>query len=254
MIDNQLHLVRLCFLSLLCFHTVISARGWGRKVGNIREKEEKDMVEETKDGEGTYNPKNAWMFVDSRRRVLPDIDVEAHFASVENHILSDIHSYHMVGQQMTQSEEEDDIAENNWEEEHSDQYVISRFAPDRSSWRSDDDYWWDKQDEAEARVGVGQSEDYLDSETEGDSSYAETVNTVQSVEVADRQFTTVGLPFPSQATTGWAQTVVNGSAVALLAFLFLLNLTQDVIAQITGRRKRRKKREDGGGEYEDEIG
>ena len=51
---------------------------------------------------------------------------------------------------------------------------------------------WDKQDEAEARVGVGQSEDYLDSETEGDSSYAETVNTVQSVEVADRQFTTVG--------------------------------------------------------------
>ena len=51
---------------------------------------------------------------------------------------------------------------------------------------------WDKQDEAEARVGVGQSEDYLDSETEGDSSYAETVNTAQSVEVADRQFTTVG--------------------------------------------------------------
>ena len=34
------------------------------------------------------------------------------------------------------------------------------------------------------------------------------------------------LPSPSQATTGWAQTVVNGSAVALLAFLFLLNLTQ----------------------------
>ena len=25
-------------------------------------------------GEGTYNPKSAWMFVDSRRRVLPDID------------------------------------------------------------------------------------------------------------------------------------------------------------------------------------
>ena len=53
---------------------------------------------------------------------------------------------------------------------------------------------WDRQDEevAQARVGVGQSDDYLDSQTEGDSSYAETVNTVQSVEVADRQFTTVG--------------------------------------------------------------
>ena len=53
---------------------------------------------------------------------------------------------------------------------------------------------WDRQDEevSQARVGVGQSEDYLDSQTEGDSSYAETVNTVQSVEVADRQFTTVG--------------------------------------------------------------
>ena len=25
-------------------------------------------------GDGTYNPKSAWMFVDSRRRVLPDID------------------------------------------------------------------------------------------------------------------------------------------------------------------------------------
>ena len=25
-------------------------------------------------GEGTYNPKSAWKFVDSRRRVLPDID------------------------------------------------------------------------------------------------------------------------------------------------------------------------------------
>ena len=27
-------------------------------------------------GEGTYNPKSAWMFVDSRRRVLPDINGE----------------------------------------------------------------------------------------------------------------------------------------------------------------------------------
>lgn len=44
---------------------------------------------------GTYNPKSAWMMVDSRRRVLPDIDVEEHFASVESHILSDIHNYHV---------------------------------------------------------------------------------------------------------------------------------------------------------------
>ena len=53
---------------------------------------------------------------------------------------------------------------------------------------------WDRQDEevAQARQVVGQSEEYLDSQTEGDSSYAETVNTVQSVEVADRQFMTVG--------------------------------------------------------------
>ena len=29
-----------------------------------------------------------------------------------------------------------------------------------------------------------------------------------------------------RSTTNWAQTFVNGSAVALLAFLFLLNLTQ----------------------------
>ena len=47
--------------------------------------------------------------------------VEAHFAIVENHILSDIHNYHMVGQQMAQSEEEDEMNEDTWEEEHSDQ-------------------------------------------------------------------------------------------------------------------------------------
>jgi len=51
---------------------------------------------------------------------------------------------------------------------------------------------WDSQEEdvAEARQGVGQFDEYLDSQT--DSSYAETVNTVQSVDVVDRQFTTVG--------------------------------------------------------------
>ena len=71
---NQLDLVRLCLLFLLSLNIVICARGWGRKVVDISETEEKDAVEHTDDGEGTYNPKNAWMFVDSRRRVLPDID------------------------------------------------------------------------------------------------------------------------------------------------------------------------------------
>ena len=66
MITNQLDLVRFCLLCLTCFDIVIC--GWGRKVGDTRETEEID------DGEGTYNPKNARMFVDSRRRVLPDID------------------------------------------------------------------------------------------------------------------------------------------------------------------------------------
>ena len=66
--------------------------------------------------------------------------VEAHFASVENHILSDIHNYHMAGQQMRQTdraEEPEDVAEDNWEEEHMDQYIISRFTPERASWRSE---------------------------------------------------------------------------------------------------------------------
>merc|ERR1711909_25452 len=91
-------------------------------------------------------------------------------------------------------------------------------------------------------VGKTSVTEYEDAE---DSYYAESTNTVQSVRVEDRQLSTVGHTTASQSSTGWAQTFVNGSAVALLAFLFLLNLTQDVIAQITGkrRRRRRKKRE-----------
>ena len=49
--------------------SVMCAGVWGRKVEGGRDK---GRVEE--DGEGTYNPKSAWMLVDSRRRVLPDID------------------------------------------------------------------------------------------------------------------------------------------------------------------------------------
>ena len=57
-------------MSVLCMDTVIYAIKYddSRKAKEIGGKNEED------DGEGTYNPKNAWMFVDSRRRVLPDID------------------------------------------------------------------------------------------------------------------------------------------------------------------------------------
>ena len=57
--------------------------------------------------------------------------MEAHFASVENNILSDIHNYHMVGQ--TTVTEDDD-------EEDNDEYVISRFTPSRSVWGLGEDY------------------------------------------------------------------------------------------------------------------
>jgi hypothetical protein len=43
--------------------------------GLARRETEQRAEQEGKDGgEGTYNPKSAWMFVDSRRKVLPDID------------------------------------------------------------------------------------------------------------------------------------------------------------------------------------
>ena len=44
---------------LMCYQAVILVFSLGR-----------NYVE----GEGTYNPKSAWMIVDSRRRVLPDIN------------------------------------------------------------------------------------------------------------------------------------------------------------------------------------
>ena len=42
---------------------------WGVKLSP-----EKPPGPRVRPGEGTYNPKSAWKFVDSRRRVLPDID------------------------------------------------------------------------------------------------------------------------------------------------------------------------------------
>ena len=67
-------LVRMFLVTLLSLDIVMCAGLWGRKVGVRRETERRSEQEGKEDGEGTYNPKSAWMFVDSRRRVLPDID------------------------------------------------------------------------------------------------------------------------------------------------------------------------------------
>ena len=56
---------------LLLISVSLASGQWGDKVGVERERE---RVNSLRRGQGTYNPKSAWMFVDSRRRVLPDID------------------------------------------------------------------------------------------------------------------------------------------------------------------------------------
>ena len=48
--------------------------GGRREGGGRREKVGRERVSRLRRGQGTYNPKSAWMVVDSRRRVLPDID------------------------------------------------------------------------------------------------------------------------------------------------------------------------------------
>jgi hypothetical protein len=67
-------LVRTFLVTLLSLDIVMSEGLWGRKVEARRKTEQRAEQEDNDDGEGTYNPKSAWMFVDSRRRVLPDID------------------------------------------------------------------------------------------------------------------------------------------------------------------------------------
>merc|ERR1719233_1428250 len=210
---NEKVIIFLMFV--LCMDTVIYAKNEDDR------SKAKSIVRkgDTDEGEGTYNPKNAWMFVDSRRRVLPDIDVEAHFASVENNILSDIHNYHMVGQ--TSDTEDDD-------EEDNDEYVISRFTPSRSVW------------------GLG--DDYEDIE---DSYYAESTNTVQSAWVEDRQLSTVGVGGQGQGPiqVGGQQGhsvlgITANSAIGLLGLLLFINILRDVIAQITGGRRRRRREEE----------
>ena len=81
--------------------TVVGAKGLKSSRDFRKLREGAGSFRSMQDG-GTYNPKSAWMMVDSRRRVLPDIDVEEHFASVESHILSDIHNYHMGEFQVSQ--------------------------------------------------------------------------------------------------------------------------------------------------------
>jgi hypothetical protein len=72
---SKIHkLVSMFSVSLLSLDIVMCAGLWGRKVGARRETERGDEEKGKEAGEGTYNPKSAWMFVDSRRRVLPDID------------------------------------------------------------------------------------------------------------------------------------------------------------------------------------
>ena len=118
---------------------------WGAKVGRER-------VVSLRRGEGTYNPKSAWRFVDSRRRVLPDIDgkvhqvtevievtfvlVESHFASVENNILSDIRNFHMKLIQ-AKVDNKTRVAEAYRDPFSQDQYRISSFVPERQRWSYD---------------------------------------------------------------------------------------------------------------------
>ena len=54
-------------LSAILVSASLTSAQWGEKVGRER-------VSRLRRGQGTYNPKSAWMVVDSRRRVLPDID------------------------------------------------------------------------------------------------------------------------------------------------------------------------------------
>jgi len=334
---------------LLLISVSLASGQWGDKVGVERERE-RERVHSLRRGQGTYNPKSAWMFVDSRRRVLPDIDVESHFASVENNILSDIRNFHM---KMIQAKV-DNTTEILQPKPNQDQYLISSFVPERRRWSSKgegewseepvtvtvtnqnswevqepqhlvsnnpiikyddstnlvteddglyqttfhqenyqklpkkeisveeknypillrdktpperDSYYYNQDNNQIRDQELGGSrplrrkkngknnffiqnrrlltekyfpkekyfEEYYDENFYGDleMAYSEPVKSVQP-SVENRQLT-LG------PTTNWAQTFVNGSAVALLAFLFLLNLTQDVIAQITGRRRRRRR-------------
>ena len=59
---------------LFCFIFARPSDGqWQQWGGRITTKSPQSKMSGVR-GEGTYNPKSAWMFVDSRRRVLPDID------------------------------------------------------------------------------------------------------------------------------------------------------------------------------------
>ena len=125
-------------LSAILVIASLASAQWGERVSSMRR------------GQGTYNPKSAWMVVDSRRRVLPDIDgtrglshwssrscnesfiVESHFASVENNILSDIRNFHMKMIQAKVANTTEIVKP----PPNQDQYLISSFVPERRRWSS----------------------------------------------------------------------------------------------------------------------
>ena len=77
-------------LVISCFGINCQWHQWSIKINNGENKETKSDSESQ--GAGTYNPKSAWMFVDKRRRVLPDIDGECLIrnfwhANTINHVL-----------------------------------------------------------------------------------------------------------------------------------------------------------------------
>ena len=65
----QSELFLLSFLLGAC-----ASQQWGNKISKKSYNHNATSQIQRVQGEGTYNPKSAWMFVDSRRRVLPDID------------------------------------------------------------------------------------------------------------------------------------------------------------------------------------
>ena len=78
------------FLSALALVGVVGQTSSVGAKGQLRKlREGEGSFRSLQDG-GTYNPKSAWMMVDSRRRVLPDIDVEEHFAKITPEYSSDL--------------------------------------------------------------------------------------------------------------------------------------------------------------------
>jgi len=114
-----------------------------------------------------------------------------------------------------------------------------RILPERQSRYQDTGYHDHHHPMSRGRsYAVTRRQDYYDPYEGSQPSYNDHHVITRHQMGADRQLATLG------GDPNWTQTFVNGSAVALLAFLFLLNLTQDVISQITGGGRRRRRRRD----------